>query len=185
MANNQANVSVGKPSASGGVWVAPYGTALPTDATTALAEDFKALGYISEDGLVNTVETDTEDIKAWGGDTVLKPQTSWTETYVFKPIETNEDVLKLVYGSANVTVTELSGDIKVLHNSKSRGKNVIVFEILLSGDKVKRIVCPNAEVTEVGEISYVDGEAVGYEITVTALPDGEGNASYEYIAEAA
>ena len=57
-----------------------------------------------------------------------------------------------------------------------------VFEILLTGDRVKRIVVPNAKITEVGDVSYVDGEPIGYEVTLSAFPDADGNTATEYIA---
>lgn len=48
MANTASYVSTGKPGVAGGVWVAPLGTTLPTDATTALdTTKFTCLGYVS------------------------------------------------------------------------------------------------------------------------------------------
>ncbi|MDD7465487.1 MAG: phage tail protein [Actinomycetaceae bacterium] len=174
---NAANVSVGKPMAIGGVYAAPIGTPVPTDATTALSEAFMNLGYISDDGITNTVESDSEAIKAWGGDTVLTVQTSRTETFTYTMIESlNESVLKQAYGEENVA----EGTVK--HNGATRGRWVYVFEILLTGEKVKRIVAPIGEVTEVGDVVYVDGEPIGYEVTVTAYPDDAGNTAYEYVA---
>lgn len=178
---NSANVSVGKPSAAGGIWSAAIGSTVPKDATTSLDTAFKSLGYVSEDGLTNAIEFETEDVKAWGGDTVLTVRTSRSETFSWKFIETNELVLKEVYGVDNVTVGE-DGDLTVLHNSRELPRRVYVFEILLTGGKVKRIVVPNALITEVGEIVYVDGEPIGYEVTLSCFPDEDGNTAYEYVA---
>lgn len=180
MANSASNVSVGKPKAAGGIYSAPIATALPTDATTALAPAYVGLGYVSDAGLVNTIETSTDDITAWGGDVVLTVATSRKETFGFTFIETNEAVLKEVYGDANVTSD--AGDIAVLHNAKELPARRYVFEILLTGDRVKRIVVPNAKITELGDVTYVDGEPIGYEVTLGAFPDAAGNTAYEYIA---
>lgn len=180
--NNAQNVSVGKPMADGAVFVAPIGTAVPTDATTALADAFLNIGYISEDGVTNSIETDTEEIKAWGGDIVLEPQTSRKETFGYTMIETNEVSMKQAFGEENVTVGE-NGAITVLHNGKEKSEYVYVIEVLMTGNRVKRQVIPRGKVTEIGEIAYVDNEAIGYETTISALVDESGNTAYEYIAK--
>src|SRR5687768_14335414 len=104
--SSTANVLAGKPLATGGVLVGPVGTAAPTDATTSLNAAFKAAGYVGEDGLTEATDRSTEKIKAWGGDTVKVIQTDFAVTYTFTFLETlNSDVLKTVYGDANVTTT--------------------------------------------------------------------------------
>ena len=179
--NNSDNVSVGKPKATGAVFFAPKGTDLPADATSELATAFKSVGYVSEDGVTNEVETDSEEIKAWGGDIVATPQTSYSEKFTLTLIETNENALKVVYGDSNVTVAE-SGTITINHNSAEKTEIVMVLEVVMSGDRVKRIVVPKCKLSEMGEITYKDDEAIGYECTFQALPDANGNTSTEYIA---
>lgn len=177
---NSTLVVAGKPKVGGAIWSAPLGTALPTDATTALNAAFKDLGYVSDDGLTNELTTDTEEIKAWGGDTVLTAQTGTSDTFTYKLIESlNIEVLKEVYGASNVTGTLATG-IKISVNSKEKIDHVIVVETAVR-DKFKRIVLPTAKIKEMAEITYVDGDPVGYEVTVQALPDSNGNTHYEYI----
>lgn len=182
MANNTAtNVSTGKPNIAGAVFVAPTGTAVPTDATTALDEAFVCLGYVSEDGLENENEIDMSEIKEWGGAIVYRSLTQMTDNFMLTLIESeNVDVLKTVYGDANVS--EADGNITVNVVSEDPQEKVWIFELSLRGNKKKRIVIADGAVTSRDTISYTGEDAIGYGITVSAYPDASGSTHKEYIA---
>ena len=177
---SSSNVSAGKPKVTGAIFIAPVGTTLPTDSTTALATAFVELGYASDAGVVNSESRETETIKAWGGDTVLKPFTGKEDTFQFTLIEAlNVNALKLVYGDSNVT-GDLTNGITIKSAAEDLDYHSFVIEMVLNG-AIKRIVIPSAKVTEVGDITYADGEAIGYDTTLSAVPDAAGGTHYEYI----
>ena len=179
-----AYVTAAKPKVGGAIYSAPLGTALPTDATTDLHANFKALGFVSEDGVKNANSPSSENLKAWGGATVNTLQKEKEDTFTYKLVEAlNVDVLKEVYGADNVT-GDLETGITITANSQEMQEHSIVIDMVLKDGILKRIVIPQAKVSEVGEIVYADSENVGYETTLTALPDEQGNTHYEYIKKA-
>ncbi|VRO10621.1 major tail protein [Streptococcus pneumoniae] len=176
-----SNVTAAKPKIGGAVSTAPAGTILPTNAKTDLDAAFETLGYISDDGLTNANSPESKAIKAWGGQTVLSSQTEKKDTFKYKLIEgLNIEVLKEVYGPDNVSGTLETG-ITVKANGKELPEHCLVIDTLLKNGYVKRVVIPRGKVSEIGEISYKDGEPIGYELTITALPDNSENTHYEYI----
>ena len=52
-------------STTGAVAVAPEGTSLPTDASSALSASWDDSGYVSEDGLSVTITRTTTPIRDW------------------------------------------------------------------------------------------------------------------------
>lgn len=182
MGINSAEVSTGKPRITGAIYYAPDGTTLPTDATSELT-GFTNLGYVSEDGVTNSNSITSDTIKAWGGDIVQTSQTEKTDTYQLTLIQAlNTDVLKAIYGDSNVTGTLESG-IVVKANTKEIPTACWVIDMILAENTLKRIVIPRGKISELGDIVYKDSDPIGYQPTINALPDTEGNTHYEYIQQ--
>lgn len=176
--STQANVSTGKPKIGGAIYHAPFGTTLPTDATSTLNAAFKNLGYVSEDGLVNSNTAESESIKAWGGDVVANLQTEKPDTFTATFIEAmNEDVLKATYGDDNVSGALATG-LTIKANSKVLPVGSWVIDMIL-GNNMKRIVIARGQVTEVGDIEYKDDTVIGYPLTISAYPGGWSDTSDE------
>ena len=76
----------------------------------------------------------------------------------------------------------LQTGITIKANNNVQDTFIEVIDMVLRNGVVKRIVIPNASVTEVGDITYSDADAVGYETTVSGAPDAQGNTHYEYIS---
>ena len=179
--NNAKNVTTGKPKVGGAVFRAPLGTAIPGDAVSDLDQAFKNLGYISEDGVTNSNSAETDSVKAWGGDTVLEFEKERPDTFEFTMIEgLNVEVLKMIYGEDNVA-GDISTGITIKANSKEREEAVYVIDMILRDNVAKRVVIPNGKITKTGEIKYADSKALGYQVTVSALPNTDGNTHIEYM----
>jgi hypothetical protein len=183
--NTVSNVVSGKPLTTGGLLIAPQGTALPTDAAAAPNVLFVGAGYIGEDGVTEATDRSTDKIRAWGGDTVKIVQSEFSVTYQFSFIEAlNSGALKAAYGDDNVVTTDgtpTTGTLNTVKiNSKTLPHKSLVFEIRDGLAKI-RIVVPDGQVTEVGEVTYNDSDVVAYQVTVEAFPDASGNNAYKYL----
>lgn len=156
---------------TGAVYLAPLGTTLPTDSSTALEAAFENVGYLSEDGITETPEEDDETIQAWqNGDVVRRVITSHEIQYAFTMIETNEHTLKAYYGNYSTEVGS-EGDVKITGEQLPR--QCMVIETI-DQDMLRRRVVPVAQVVERGEVELTNSDATGYEVTVTGYPDDGG-----------
>lgn len=187
---SSANVTFSKPGTSanksGYIWVAPLGTAIPTDATAELDKAFVGLGYLSEDGLTEPASFELgDDIVAAGGDTVAQADPTFSKTWTGTCIEAlNEDLLKVAYGSANVTVTPAAatdGSIVIKEQAGDIEHHVIVIDEMLKGGRRRRNVMADATFLITGDISHVHTALVNFEFTITAYPTANQPAQTQYI----
>lgn len=169
-----SKIGTGKPKVAGGIYRAPLGTALPTD-TSDLASTYVSVGYISEDGVSNDGSRESEDVKAWGGVTVMSTQTEKNDIFSFAMLEVNNvDVLKMVYGEDNVSADAQTGMITIKANDKELEEAVYVIDMIIRG-YLRRIVIPDGKLSNLDEITYKDDEPVAFAVEITALPyDGTG-----------
>lgn len=178
------NVAVGKPNlkASGGVLVAPVGTTRPTTYAGPYDDAYKSVGYVGEDGVTETSERSTEDIRAWGGDKVRTVQTEFGTTLEIPFIESrNAELLKLVFGEENVEVDDENKQIVVKRNSKTLPHVQMIVD-MVDGEYSRHLDVGLAQPTEIDDITYADGEAITYTMTISCDPDADGNTLIERVA---
>jgi len=161
MALNSANVRV---AVTGAISVGPLDTEAPTDADSPLT-GFDDLGYVSEDGVTETRDRSTEQLRAWQNADILREVvTEASMSYAARLVETKNETVELYYG----TPVADDGSISIIP-SRTGGRKSFVLDVI-DGDDFIRAYIASGEVTEVGEQVYANGEAIGYEVTITAYP---------------
>lgn len=176
--NNAANVSAGKGVKGGYIYSAPVGTTLPTDIETELDPAFKVLGFISEDGYVETVEEDSNDIVDMNGDLMDSSNSNRVESAQFTLAEIKAETLKRQYGENNVT--DENGIITVRHNSDSHPVFAYVLELVLKNNRRWRKVIPQGQSSELDDLTIASSELCQRALTMKYLTDENGNTCYDY-----
>ena len=138
----------------------------PTDAVAALGTGWTDLGYISEDGVTETRDRSSEQIRAWQNSDLLRVVvTESSMTYKCVLVETKAEVVGLYYG----TTVSADGSV-VINPGETGGRHKFALDVI-DGDAKIRVYVPAGEITEVGDQVYANGQAIGYEVTITAYPD--------------
>lgn len=176
--NNQANVSSAKGVKGGYIFSAPEGTALPTDIKTKLDPAFKCLGFISEDGYVETVDEDADDINDMNGDVMDSTNSNRVESAQLTLAEIKAETLKRQYGDANVT--DENGLIAVKHNADSHDVFAYVLELVLKNGRRWRKVVPKGKSSELDDLTIASSELCQRALTMKYLTDEQGNTCYDY-----
>ncbi|MCX5398467.1 hypothetical protein [Streptomyces sp. NBC_00102] len=163
---------------SGAAYVGPVGTTAPTDSVSSWPDDVTDIGWISDEGIAESNSTDTTEIKGWqGGQTVRKVISSSEMTFKFTAIETSKTVLELYHKGSKVVTTSAKSVLAI--KAPGPDRRFYGFDVI-DGDSHIRIVVPDGEVTETGDITYKSDEAVAYELTITAYPGPDGTVAIKY-----
>lgn len=175
MALNSKNVRV---AVTGAVYVGDEDATAPTGATSAVGAGFTDLGYVSEDGVTESRERSTNEIRAWQKASLVREVvTESSMSYTFTLLETNKQAVELYYGST------VGADGKIEIDPASTGGRKSYIIDIEDGDSDIRIYLKSAEVSEVGEQVYQSGEAVGFEITLKAYPDSNGVCAQKFYSD--
>ena len=185
---NVNDVRIGAPEqkTTGAIKHAPVGTTLPVLSDigvsgVTLDPAFVGDEYVSEDGLTLSPSMSTTNIKDWSGTVVRKLLEEFDGTLSWSMISTNEDTLKIAFGDDYVT----SAAATLAHGAQVRAAlgahlpdtQSWVF-LMKDGDARVVIVVPNGQITEVGDVTFVSNNAIGWQVTLSTYPDSDGNSIY-------
>ena len=169
MATDTTKVLVG---ANGKVYVAPTGTAAPTNYTTALNAAFLELGFVSEDGATFTEGKEITDILAWQSFyPIRRLVTARTVEISFALREFGKKTVEFALGG---TVSVNAAEWKYVPPApEATGEKSFVLE-WLDGSKGYRLYIPKGLVTEAVETNLTRTGPADLPITFSAIDPGAG-----------
>ena len=185
---NVNDVRIGAPEqkTTGAIKHAPVGTTLPVLSDigvsgVTLDPAFVGDEYVSEDGLTLSPSMSTTNIKDWSGTVVRKLLEEFDGTLSWTMISTNEDTLKIAFGDDYVTSAAASSahgaQVRAALGAHLPDTQSWVF-LMKDGDARVVIVVPNGQITEVGDVTFVSNNAIGWQVTLSTYPDSDGNSIY-------
>jgi hypothetical protein len=152
-----------------GLYIAPLGTALPADTTTALDAAWKPLGYTTDDGVEQMMDIESDDIMSWQDKspvrTIIK---SRVLSFKFSLLQWNPETLSLYMGAptpkpgtdGSFTLNLDMGDVPTEH--------ALLVDLEDYGKKI-RIGMLRTILTDADSLTLQRGQAAPLGITVKAL----------------
>lgn len=159
---------------TGGLYKGPLGQAEPADSVVALDAAFLNLGYFSADGAVMGFSDTVNNTFAWQSAALVR--TSRTETLTtlaFNPIQSRGSVLEAFHSGSQITEITPGSEYRMPIAPAIADPASWVFDAI-DGGLHYRYYIPNGEITERGDVMHLNGEPIGYPMTMTFYPDATG-----------
>lgn len=160
----------------GRIYVGNVGVAAPAFGIAPATADWSDLGYASEDGVSLSPSLDTDEINAWQSAVPVRRIVTGSSLEIgFTLLQSNTVNLGLFF---NATIVEEGVapnqtyrlDIPIAPTPLERA---LLIE-WKDGTETFRLYVPKAALSETGEATLARGDAVGLEMTFTALPPATG-----------
>lgn len=159
---------------SGSVYLAPLGSTVPTDTSTAWAVAWKELGYIST-GVTYTPSQSTTDVNTWQAvEPVRLIVASVTREFTFTLQQTNATNFSLALGGAVVTAGTSPAYTWTLSDPSVIKEYAFGFE-WVDGATKSRWIVERGALTTLTPITFSRTAEVAYNISVRALVPASGN----------
>lgn len=167
--------------ANGAGWTAPLGTSSPGDPDVQPLSPWLPLGAVSEDGLTQGFDEDSQSFTPWGYTAPIRTTiTSSLRTFSLTVWETGRIIVQsLQYRVPTADLAPASGLTTFAETASPVPDRRAFWFIVLDGDTFKRgFFVPEGEITERSDVSHKQDEVAGFEWTITAYPDEAGNTVY-------
>lgn len=170
MATNKVNLGIGL--VTGMFYTAPAGTALPTYPGETLAVDWVECGAISDAGLTWSTGKDSDPLRNWAKEVERLMSSDEGGTVTAPLLYTEEDTLKTIFGSSNVTITAADathGKITSVTVAPGVSSEPMAFLFLMKdSDDLLMLGTSNGILRDVSDITMSPTEAIVWECTIEA-----------------
>ncbi|MFC4117539.1 phage tail tube protein [Nonomuraea zeae] len=167
----------------GRVFVAPIGTAAPTDVTTVFAPTWRELGYVSPDGCELIPSVDSQPVEVWQSATPVKYVVNSASCQLkFTLMQFDSDATALYFGSSWVAAEDAEGNPITgvftldLASTPDLAEKAIAVE-WGDANSVSRLIIPRAMVSEREGLKLTRTNAQSLGVTMDAL-DTAGRLGY-------
>lgn len=153
-----------------GIWIAPVGTAAPTDASTDLPAAWSTLGYLSEDGVSFGSSVDSESITPWQSKSPVRTIITGRElTAGFTMLEFSAQNAALYFDQPAPVETDGEFALEV-RSDLAQQMYAICIDVKDTAATV-RYHFPRASLSEAGDLEVTASGAMGLPVTLSALDD--------------
>lgn len=171
-----AGVQAAGADGTGLVWMAPTGSAAPTDSSTALAAAWKNMGGISEAGVTIKSNTSTNKVKVYGSVAVqrmLISEQDYSIDVMFA--ETNARTQEVYWRQAlnSISPGVGTGNFSLTAGIYVRQLYSCVID-MIDGSNRQRYYFPQVEVTAQNDLKISNAAPLEYGVTLTAYPNTSG-----------
>lgn len=162
---------------TGALWVADLATEFPTE-MEEWTTGFVDLGYISDEGISENREADTNSFTPWQTNAPIRVETT-SETITWETVlwTTSFDTVSVYFKvrAEDMTVGTQNPDMVSFVDGDKKPRDLRAWGIdVMDGAYHRRVEIPNGEVTQRGGLTYRKDQLIGYPITLTAFPGPEG-----------
>jgi hypothetical protein len=169
MALDPTKVLLGTSNADG-IYIAPEGTAFPTNVTDAPGASWDSLGYLSEDAVKIGVSIDSEKITVWQSQAPVATVITGKELSLdFTLMEVSAQNVALYFGAT--PATEVAGEFDQDIDTNSAGDTYAILIDTKYGDNVVRYQFNRCQLSASGDIEIGKAAAQSFPVTLTALDD--------------
>lgn len=154
---------------TGHLYTAPVGTEAPTDLTTTPTTPWVDLGYLTEDGVSMSVDSDREDFTPWQSTSPCRSVvTTQTNTWTFTLMQRNADTLRLAFGGGSIVAGEADG--QWIYTPPAVGLSEVAFILdVEDGTIMDRWIAYRANPALGGEVNFSKADPTTFELEVTLL----------------